>query len=262
MENNLGSHPEIKAAIVYGTKKFQSALLIEPVHPEMSREALLDEIWPAIKSANANCPAHARIMGKDFVTFVKTDKPLPRAGKGTVQRKMALKLYEEELDGLYETKTNSGATNAHDMNANDSTTNDSIDKGLDPSLLNTIMKVVSDIPGLENSSLSQDYFEIGMDSLGVISLTRALKSIFGYQNPQLKSITELMIYQHSSPAKLARALSNPYKDESQSQDEMQKEYERYVFDLPIVARPSTAVTGPKVFLLTGSTGSLGSYLTL
>ncbi|TGO23791.1 hypothetical protein BPAE_0121g00060 [Botrytis paeoniae] len=41
---------------------------------------------------------------------------------------------------------------------------------------------------------------------------------------------------------------------------MQEEYERFVADLPVISRPPTPVTGPKVFLLTCSTESLGSYI--
>ncbi|KAF7889999.1 uncharacterized protein EAF02_002414 [Botrytis sinoallii] len=69
-----------------------------------------------------------------------------------------------------------------------------------------------------------------------------------------------MIHASPSPEKLARTLSNSAKDENENYAEMQEEYERFVSDLPIIARPSAPVTGPKVFSLTGSTGSLGSYI--
>ncbi|KAI9641883.1 hypothetical protein NHQ30_009750 [Ciborinia camelliae] len=255
MESDLGSHPEVKAAIVYGTEKFQSALLIEPVHPERSREALLDEVWPAIKSANSNCPTHARIMGKEFVTFVKEDKPLPRAGKGTVQRKLAVKIYEAELNSLYETRSNGHSTNGDHTNGGISAGKGEIDD-----LQKTIIEAISSLQGFESFSPSQNLFEMGLDSLGVISLARALNSTFKSQNSPRESIPESMIYAYPTPEKLARALSGSGKDKPASQDEMQEEYERFVFDLPIVARPSTPVTGPKVVLLTGSTGSLGSYI--
>ncbi|QSZ36628.1 hypothetical protein DSL72_006509 [Monilinia vaccinii-corymbosi] len=250
MESHLNSHPEVKAAIVYGAKKFQSTLLIEPFHPEKSREALLNEIWPEIQSANASCPAHARIMSKDFVTFARADKPLPRAGKGTVQRKMALKLYEEELNSLYETKPNGNDTNG----------NHSTPRGTNDDLQHTIVQAVSSLQGFEKFSPSENWFDLGMDSLGVITLTRALNSAFQSHNPPRTSISETMIYTYPSAEKLASALSGTGEDKQRSQDEMKEEFERYVFDLPIVARPSAPVTGPRVFLLTGSTGSLGSYI--
>ncbi|KAF7861579.1 hypothetical protein EAF04_008141 [Stromatinia cepivora] len=255
MENALNSHPEVKAAIVYGTKKFQSSLLIEPVNPEKSRESPLDAIWPMIKTANTNCPAHARIMSKDFVTFTKRDKPIPRAGKGTMQRKQAEKLYETELNDLYETKTARHSANGDSTNGNSCAPHEA-----SSDLQGTILQAVSSLPGFENFSSSDDFFEQGLDSLGVISLARALNSAFESQSPPRKSLPESMIYANPSPEKLARALSGAAKDENGNYDEMKEEYERFVFDLPIVVRPSIPAKGPKVFLLTGSTGSLGSYI--
>ncbi|APA11657.1 hypothetical protein sscle_08g064270 [Sclerotinia sclerotiorum 1980 UF-70] len=255
MENALNSHPEVKTAIVSGTKKFQSSLLIEPVDPKKSSESLLDEIWPTIKTANSNCPAHARIMGKDFVTFTKRDKPIPRAGKGTVQRKQAEKLYETELNDLYAPKSAGHHVNGDNTNGNNCAPHEA-----SSDLESTILQAISSLSGFENFSSSDDFFEQGLDSLGVISLARALNSAFGSQSPPRKSLPESMIYANPSAEKLARALSGAVKNENENHDEMKKEYERFVFDLPIAARPPIPAKGPKVFLLTGSTGSLGSYI--
>ncbi|KAF7951992.1 uncharacterized protein EAE97_001489 [Botrytis byssoidea] len=254
MENALNSHPEVRSAIVYGTKKFQSSLLIEPINSEKSKDSLLDELWPTIKISNVSCPAHAQIMSKNFVAFTKPDKPFPRAGKGTVQRRQAEKLYEIELNSLYETNANGQGTN------NNTSGNSSLNKLASSDLQGAIMRTISNLQGFENFSPSDNFFEHGLDSLGVISLTRAVNSAFETQDPPRDSIRESMIYAYPSPEKLARALSNSAEDENENYGEMQEEYERFVSDLPIIARPSTPVTGPKVFLLTGSTGSLGSYL--
>ncbi|THV50449.1 hypothetical protein BGAL_0150g00130 [Botrytis galanthina] len=255
MENALNSHPKVRSAIVYGTKKFQSSVLIEPTNPESSKDALLDELWPAIKTANISCPAHARIMSKDFVAFTKPDKPFPRAGKGTVQRKQAEKLYETELNSLYESTTNGRVFN--EENANEDS---SVDKGARFDVQGTIIRTISNLQGFENFSPSENFFEHGLDSLGVISLTRAVNSVFKSQKPPRDLIRESMIYAYPTPEKLARALSNSVKDEIENHGEMQESYERFISDLPIIARPTTPVTGHKVFLLTGSTGSLGSYI--
>ncbi|TGO60194.1 hypothetical protein BOTNAR_0149g00190 [Botryotinia narcissicola] len=254
MENALNSHAEVRSAIVYGTKKFQSSLLIEPINSEKSKDSLLDELWPTIKIANVSCPAHARIMSKNFVVFTKHDKPFPRTGKGTVQRRQVEKLYETELNSLYETNTNEQGTN------NKTSGNSSVNKFASSDLQGTIIRTISNLQGFETFSPSDNFFEHGLDSLGVISLTRAVNSAFETQDPPRDSIRESMIYAYPSPEKLARALSNLAKDENENYSEMQEEYERFVSDLPIIARPSTPVTGPKVFLLTGSTGSLGSYI--
>ena len=62
-------------------------------------DALLDEVWPKIEAANAMLPQNAKIA-KDRVVFTKPYKPLPRNGKGTVQRKQAVIEYEEEIQAI------------------------------------------------------------------------------------------------------------------------------------------------------------------
>ncbi|KAK6607911.1 thioester reductase domain-containing protein [Botrytis cinerea] len=223
MENVLNSHPGVKSAIVHGTKKFQSSLLIEPTNPESSKDDL-------------------------------PDKPFPRAGKGTIQRKQAEKLYETELNSLYDTKTDGHGTKNENTNGNNSA-----NKGASCAEQDIIIQAISGIQGLENLSPSDNFFEQGLDSLGVISIARAVNLAFQSQNPPRNSMPTSMIYAYPSLEKLSYALSSTVKDENDF-DEMQAEYDRFTFDLPIIARPSTPVTGPKVFLLTGSTGSLGSYI--
>jgi hypothetical protein len=106
MEAIISSHPAISSAIIGGHGEFQAALLVEPkVCPNTAEEEahLLKEIWPVIVRANRDCPAHGRIM-KEFIMFTKPDKPMPRAGKDTVQRFAVLKLYQEEFQSLYASK--------------------------------------------------------------------------------------------------------------------------------------------------------------
>ena len=103
MESIISANHHVKSALIGGQGQFQASLLIEPrLYPKdaTKEEALLKEIWPSIAQANRGCPAHGRIM-KGFVMLTNPDKPLPRAGKDTVQRHAALKLYAEEFNALY-----------------------------------------------------------------------------------------------------------------------------------------------------------------
>lgn len=104
MESMISANPCVKSALIGGQGQFQASLLIEPkVYPQtaMDEEQLLKEIWPSIVQANRDCPAHGRIM-KSFVMLTSPDKPIPRAGKETVQRHAALKLYAHEFKALYD----------------------------------------------------------------------------------------------------------------------------------------------------------------
>ncbi|KAH8704396.1 hypothetical protein GQ44DRAFT_732474 [Phaeosphaeriaceae sp. PMI808] len=103
MESTISTNPKIKSALIGGQGKFQASLLIEPhVYPQSAEEEeqLIKDIWPSVLQANRACPSHGRIM-KGFVMLATADKPIPRAGKGTVQRHTALELYKCEFEALY-----------------------------------------------------------------------------------------------------------------------------------------------------------------
>lgn len=59
-------------------------------------------MWPLVVQANKETVAHGQIA-REFITLTNPEKPFPRAGKGTIQRAGAIKLYQEEIDRLYET---------------------------------------------------------------------------------------------------------------------------------------------------------------
>ncbi|ERF77177.1 hypothetical protein EPUS_06457 [Endocarpon pusillum Z07020] len=88
MESVIFANPKVRSAIIGGQAEFQASLLLEPkVHPKTAaeQEQFIKEMWPSIAQANRDCPAHGRIM-KGFVMLTNPDKPMPRAGKDTVQR--------------------------------------------------------------------------------------------------------------------------------------------------------------------------------
>lgn len=57
------------------------------------------DIRPTIEEANRIAPAFSRIF-KEMILFTSQDKPLPRAGKGTVLRKAAVNLYSPEIEAM------------------------------------------------------------------------------------------------------------------------------------------------------------------
>ncbi|OJZ86454.1 hypothetical protein ASPFODRAFT_133546 [Aspergillus luchuensis CBS 106.47] len=104
MESVIVASPKVKSAVIGGQGQFQASVLIEPYDYPASpaeEEQYIQEIWPYITKANRGCPAHGRIM-KGFVMLTSPDKPLPRAGKDTVQRHAVFKLYAAEWQALYD----------------------------------------------------------------------------------------------------------------------------------------------------------------
>ncbi|GAB1204677.1 hypothetical protein APSETT445_003340 [Aspergillus pseudonomiae] len=91
------------ASLVAGSQRFQASLLVEVNGKDLSvgeRAAMIEKIWPSIGQANEVCPAHARVA-KTHILFTPSNKPMLRAGKGTIQRAGTLAQYTPELDTLY-----------------------------------------------------------------------------------------------------------------------------------------------------------------
>ena len=115
MEGVISTNPMVKSALIGGQGKFQASLLVEPyVYPKSKaeEERYIKDIWPSVLRANRDCPAHGRIM-KGFVMITDPKKPIPRAGKETVQRHAALQLYAKEFEALYKKMEPSANTDSN-----------------------------------------------------------------------------------------------------------------------------------------------------
>lgn len=104
MEQRLTGLPEIRVALMAGTDRYQSALLIEPesdqTMTESAKYSFVERIWPVVEEANQAYPKDARVS-RSHILLADPKIPVQRAGKGTVQRGPTLKLYQEALDTLY-----------------------------------------------------------------------------------------------------------------------------------------------------------------
>ncbi|KAJ6553072.1 hypothetical protein B0H19DRAFT_1030172, partial [Mycena capillaripes] len=107
LEDIISSSPHVAGAVIFGHGRPQTGILIEPaedltidVDNEVQLAELRNKIWPAIEEANEIAPAFSRIF-KEMILFSSPNKPLPRAGKGTVMRKAAITLYTAEIESKY-----------------------------------------------------------------------------------------------------------------------------------------------------------------
>ncbi|KAG6878149.1 hypothetical protein C0993_011567 [Termitomyces sp. T159_Od127] len=106
MEAIIISDPLVRGAVVFGRERDHTGILIEP-EPERGIDvtdhsqlaSLRNKLWPTIEEANSIAPGHSRIF-KEMILITSKEKPLPITPKGTVARKAAIKLYEEEINAL------------------------------------------------------------------------------------------------------------------------------------------------------------------
>ncbi|KAL2680619.1 hypothetical protein Neosp_008221 [[Neocosmospora] mangrovei] len=103
IEHTIASNPAVSATLVIGAGYPRSGLLVEA-----ERKKLVDIIWPSVEAANKPVYPSSRIH-HDMIIFTSADKPMLRAGKGTVQRKLTVDEYSSEIEALYKATESLGA---------------------------------------------------------------------------------------------------------------------------------------------------------
>ncbi|CCF42652.1 ochratoxin A non-ribosomal peptide synthetase, partial [Colletotrichum higginsianum] len=166
IEEIVTGHPRVRGAVVAGAMRFQPLLILEPVEPLTSQEdvdAFIDDVWPLVVKANKETVAHGQI-GRAFIGVASPDKPFPRAGKGTIQRPMALKLYKDEIDAWYD-KAEDGADSLSVH----------VDVTSQQTMIDSIERLFQQTLGSRPLSADSDFFSAGIDSMQVINASRLLR---------------------------------------------------------------------------------------
>ncbi|KAL8828592.1 MAG: hypothetical protein Q9191_002493 [Dirinaria sp. TL-2023a] len=264
MERQVSTCPDVKSAIVVGSGKFQPAILIELLDDsELWQEShleRLDSVWRYIEEANTRAPSHGRLM-KEYVLFATREKPFSRLPKGTIQRQMSTKQYEEEINKLYES-----------MESEDSTDFDISVQWEDRKSMEQAIYCLIEKTAPQKSIGREDLlFNNGFDSMHVVKLSRSLRSALStaksdVQQPELQRL----IYANPTPSRLADALwsmlhhTNDSKDtgaQNQQVHDAEVSLSNLIHALPRLDSETPVTTPDKTcIVLTGSTGSLGSYI--
>lgn len=253
--------PEVVAVLVAGAQRFHAALLIEPLTDgeplsPIERAAFIEKIWPSIEEANKNCPSHAQIA-KSHVLFTHPQKPMLRAGKGTIQRAGTLQLYTQELDSLY---ADADLTEISEESYGRSASLDDLQ-----AVSQFIKESISAITNWPNLDDTDNFFSLGMDSFQALMTVRKLK-----QGLAMPDIVVSTIYTNPSVSALASTILRLSKQHhtSQKSEEREryqlmsnliKEYQNIIDRIPMKSKMA-GDTSKQTVILTGSSGALGSYI--
>lgn len=258
----VSRNPEVVAVLVAGAQRFQASLLAEPltdgkILSPIERAAFIERIWPTIKEANKDCPSHAQIA-KSHILFTHPQKPMLRAGKGTIQRAGSLNLYAPELDSLYADAhlTFAEASGLYSRPAsldNIQTLSQFVKESI---LANTSWPKLDD---------TDNFFSLGMDSFQALMTVRKLKE--GLAMPNIAVSTIYTNHSVSAVAsailRLSQELQNSQEIDQQSRDQMKsnliKEYQSKIDRIPVASKIAGDERKQTV-ILTGSSGALGSYI--
>jgi acyl-coenzyme A synthetase/AMP-(fatty) acid ligase len=101
VEEAVLRHPLVKDVIMGGEGRRVPFLLVGLVDDGMDCEEALGQIWPVIDGVNDTISPEIRLK-KEMVLFTTPVKPMKRVGKGTVNRRLTLKDYADEIEKLYQ----------------------------------------------------------------------------------------------------------------------------------------------------------------
>jgi hypothetical protein len=244
-----------------------ASLLIELANPEPAspaeREKLLDSILEKVHAANAIASQHARIF-REYIWFTKPEKPFVRTDKRTVKRRDTVLLYENEIEEFYRHVERDG----------------NLDADVDLSSVNSIAKEIrrllgaADVSAADRISGDKDLLHAGVDSLAAASITNSFRSALKKRNIVVEgeglAMTAKFIYSHPSINALAEALYDIGEKKGKSDDavvlqtkkidEFLAKYGASQGSTRRNGHVSNGKSGGQTVILTGSTGSLGSYL--
>lgn len=258
IEGAVIGHPGVLGAQVVGSGQFHAALLIEPAqHPanEQEKQQFIDDVWPVIEKVNEQTVAHGRIL-RDYVFLSDPARPFPRAGKGTIQRAMAVKLYADDIRRIFESSSDTNGVPAASVE---------LDFSSETALADGIRDLVQRTLKLPALGVDDDLFTMGVDSLQVLQLARVLSASVK------KTIEARSIYCHPTIAKLSSFIGSLAGSSSNGTAATSTEadtlalcsalVEKYTQNLPSPTpdKPLPAATNQTI-ILTGTTGALGCYL--
>ena len=272
-EHAVGTHPEVRSALMAGSKRLQPALLVEPVDNSalsmVERAQLIERIWSLVQEANQESSAHAKVL-KTHIMIALPEKPFKRAGKGTVQRASTLEMYSQELDVLY-TDADRLITPSLQSQLRYLTEDD---------LMRCIVEEILKVTGWKELSVDDSLFVRGMDSLQVLILTRELRHLLCgdiapstvYANFTAKLLTRAIrkllsqeqVTQDHGVTVNERAIVNTYEVHRNEIDRHYKELSNTADGLKDrntdVLVPPSVSDDSEVVLLIGSTGALGANI--
>ncbi|MDI1492470.1 MAG: putative secondary metabolism biosynthetic enzyme [Ramalina farinacea] len=259
MEKQLEGLQNVSGALITGHGRFQPALLLEVKEAEGRDDvAILDEMWPAIESANKNMPGHGRVT-RQMILLAKEDKPFVRAGKGTIVRKLTEKAYAEEVESLYASRTHQLPIRAPSLVAT-AFTPDAVEN-----LIRSILPAA-----IGSCKAEDDLYVSGLDSLKTVEAVEMLRASLSHHRSMsdLGWLSAETFYGNPSIAQLSRLvldfLNNgkvpPKRDRIAIMSEM---LERFAAPLKGPQHPppiSEQISGKIAVAITGTTGTLGPYL--
>ncbi|KAG1460354.1 hypothetical protein G6F56_005970 [Rhizopus delemar] len=260
MEHVIMACPLVKHVSVLGHGRQCTAVLIEldsDCMKEYGHKDAMHTVHEAVKEANKECPSHSVILDP-MIKILPDGKTLPTNAKGLVSRKLTEEIYKEMIEDMYKSF----------LEGPQATENEEEDIWLDNKVEDFLVSCAAEILNLQSKSVlygcSLSLFDYGLNSLSCIQLRNRISQRFNHISPDF-------VYQHSNIVSMVEAiLKNKKADASfemeQQYDKSQRLARSYLkraeIDFPMATFTGSCKREGLCVLLTGATGSLGSFILL
>ena len=196
--------------------------------------------------------------------FTEPDMPFVRTDKDTVKRRMTTVLYEKEIEKFYK-----------ELESGDSASFETEISTISPETTAQGVRDVltASLPSNEVIASDDDFFHAGLDSVFTVRVAKCLRSAadkYDVDGEKQSKLNPQFIYANLTINRLSATffkLVRDVDDISDSLGEGQTQHvnrlrDKYTVDLPHSSRKCLGriQADGKTVILTGSTGSLGSYL--
>ncbi|KAI0632701.1 acetyl-CoA synthetase-like protein [Trametes polyzona] len=266
IEAILLQDPHVHAALMFGRGRFQNGVIIQPKElfdpsDDAALEAFRNVIWPTVERANNFAPSHSRIF-KEMVTVTKPGKPFQYTAKGTPRRHVSLAEYAQEIEELYRRVEESSQV---DVSLPETWTAEGT-----RTYIRTLVKKV-----LRAGSIGDDddLFQQGCDSLQATWIRNTiLHAVRTTSTLSTRNVPGNFVYLYPTITALSTFLIGVVSGKSIDKDaaratslaEMHALVEKYSTKWPnpqwTTSRGPDGASGGDTFLVTGTTGRVGSHL--
>ncbi|RAL10259.1 putative NRPS-like enzyme [Aspergillus homomorphus CBS 101889] len=253
LEKTVEGHPRVKHALVVGQGRFETALLVEPNAAVADETEFVDAIWPTVERANETVPKYGRVS-RNKIRLASPAKPFTVTPKGTTQRRAVNSDYKDEIDAIYAAAAAEEAASVPQLPAT-----------LDlEHLRDYVRRLLADLLARSDLKDDEDLYGAGLDSLQTIHLARTLQSAVATLRGSV-SVNQQQIYAHPTVAQLAQYLVDLIHGQTSTTSISRPErianmITKYTSQLPAYRPLPAHLPAKSTVILTGSTGSLGTYL--
>lgn len=257
MEATIRQHPTVKQVAVLGQGRQCTAAIIQvdmDFAINSGPEDIISDVQAAVKEANKDCPSHSIILPQ-MVKILPFNQTLPATDKGTVMRKKAEAAYHDLVEKLYKDFLEGPSRNSSNTDAS------TWDIEEAKRFIITCASEVLDISKATFHDHSQSIFDHGLNSLSSIQLRNRIAEYFD-------NVPQNFLFQHPSISSMCEALMNDQQEDPveqienryQQTQELTIEYlKKAKNDFPVASNTYNNEK-EKVIMLTGVTGSLGSFM--